>query len=84
MQPAPLPQPQLYPTEPVPGYQDSSFDLRAGLEVSALAVKSLPAEVVVEFQRLRSIWRSTSARPSVAAPATESPAPLVDGRHRAR
>ena len=39
-----------------PGYLLSSFDLRAGLEVSALALTALPAEVLGELTRLRLSW----------------------------
>jgi hypothetical protein len=42
--------------EATPGYLISSFELRAGLEISLLAVASLPAEVLRELQRLRSCW----------------------------
>jgi hypothetical protein len=37
-------------------YRVSSYELRAGLEVAALAVDSLPADVLREFQRLRGCW----------------------------
>lgn len=38
------------------GYLTSSFELRAGLEISAVAMAHLPAELLQEFQRLRSSW----------------------------
>lgn len=37
-------------------YRVSSYELRAGLEVAALTVESLPADVLREFQRLRGCW----------------------------
>jgi hypothetical protein len=45
------------------GYMVSSFELSAGLEVTAVAVNSLPAEVLREFQRLRLCWEQPPARP---------------------
>lgn len=42
--------------EGAPGYLVSSVELRAGLEVTALAISSLPAEVLRELQRLRQSW----------------------------
>jgi hypothetical protein len=39
------------------GYLLSSLDLRAGLEMRRVAVAQLPAEVLRELLRLRSIWR---------------------------
>jgi hypothetical protein len=42
--------------EGTPGYLISSFELRTGVEVSLLAVASLPAEVLRELQRLRRCW----------------------------
>ncbi len=44
--------------EAAPGYLTSSFELRAGLEVSALALSQLPAEVLGELMRLRDSWAS--------------------------
>jgi hypothetical protein len=44
------------------GYLVSSFELRAGLEVTALAVTSLPAEVLRELQRLRQSWDMPAPR----------------------
>jgi hypothetical protein len=48
-------------------YRVSSFELRDGLEVAALAVDSLPAEVLREFQRLRGCWAHTVGPDSSAA-----------------
>jgi len=39
-----------------PGYLTSSFELRTGLEVTALTLSQLPAEVLRELQRLRNCW----------------------------
>ncbi len=44
------------------GYLLSSFELRAGLEVTALAITSLPAEVLRELQRLRQSWDMPAPR----------------------
>ena len=44
------------------GYRESSHDLRAGLEVSAVNMTSLPVELVSELLRLRKTWaRSAGA-----------------------
>ncbi len=51
-----------------PGYLISSFELRAGVEVSLLAVASLPAEVLRELQRLRCVWDDMPLRPVLPAP----------------
>ncbi len=63
--PAPTPTPTSLPVhaehlrgEAAPGYLTSSFELRAGLEVSALALSQLPAEVLGELMRLRDSWSS--------------------------
>ncbi len=37
-------------------YLTSSFELRAGLEVTALALSQLPADVLRELMRLRDSW----------------------------
>lgn len=63
--PAPAPAPAVPPlpaigAEPAPGYLTSSFELRAGLEVSAIALSQLPAEVLRELLRLRESWRAAS------------------------
>ncbi len=50
--------------EGAPGYLISSFELRSGLEVSALAVSTLPAEILREMQRLRRCWDLASAAPA--------------------
>jgi len=55
------------PGEGTPGYLISSFELRAGLEISMLAVASLPAEVLRELQRLRSCWDDAPLNPSAPA-----------------
>jgi hypothetical protein len=59
--PLPLPMPaQRAPLrgEAAAGYLTSSFDLRAGLEVSAVALSQLPAEVMRELLRLRDSWET--------------------------
>jgi hypothetical protein len=38
------------------GYRLSSDELRAGLEVNALALTALPVELVVELMRMRRSW----------------------------
>lgn len=55
--PAAVPVPAVG-AEPAPGYLTSSFELRAGLEVSAIALSQLPAEVLRELLRLRESWRA--------------------------
>ena len=35
----------------------SSFELHAGLDVRVLALTQLPAEVLIELQRLHGVWR---------------------------
>ena len=52
---APAPSPAVR-VDGAPGYLTSSFELRAGLEVTALAFSQLPVEVLRELQRLRSCW----------------------------
>ncbi len=42
--------------EAAPGYLTSSFELRAGLEVSAVALCQLPTEVMRELQRMQGSW----------------------------
>jgi hypothetical protein len=37
-------------------YLTSSFELRAGLDVSLVAIGQLPAEVLRELNRLRNCW----------------------------
>ena len=37
-------------------YMVSSFELRAGLEVTSLAIPQVSAEVLRELQRLRRVW----------------------------
>ena len=38
-------------------YRVSSFELRAGLEVSLLPITQLPADLLRELQRLRDGWQ---------------------------
>jgi len=50
------------PAEALPGFDRegyllSSLDLRAGLEMRRVAVAQLPADVLRELLRLRSVWR---------------------------
>jgi len=55
--PAPVPVPAEHVRgEAASGYLTSSFELRAGLEVTALALSQLPAEVLRELMRLRDCW----------------------------
>jgi hypothetical protein len=49
--------------EAAPGYLVSSFELRAGLEVSLLALAALPADVLREFYRLHLSWGGTPRLP---------------------
>lgn len=63
--PMPMPMPLPMVAQPAPlrgeaaaGYLTSSFDLRAGLEVSAVALSQLPAEVMRELLRLRDSWET--------------------------
>jgi hypothetical protein len=52
-------------------YRVSSFELRDGLEVAALAVDTLPAELRREFQRLRGCWAqvvSADSSPAIPLP----------------
>jgi hypothetical protein len=51
--------------ETAPGYLTSSFELRAGLEVSAVALSQLPAEVMRELLRLQGSWDGSA--PALAA-----------------
>jgi hypothetical protein len=46
----------------------SSFDLSSGLDVSAVAITSLPADVLREFQRLRRCWEPAPVLASPAQP----------------
>lgn len=57
------PQPRRVPavrdslrSESAHGYLTSSFELRAGLDVSLVAIGQLPVEVLRELHRLRSCW----------------------------
>jgi hypothetical protein len=50
--------------EATPGYLVSSFELRAGLEISLLAVTSLPTETLRELQRSRRCWDDGPLLPS--------------------
>jgi hypothetical protein len=50
------------------GYLVSSFELSSGLEVTPLAVASLPAEVLRELQRLRLSWEPAPKPAGPAAP----------------
>ena len=43
------------------GYMMSSMDLHAGLETTALAIGTLPVEVLRELLRLRESWSSPSS-----------------------
>ena len=43
------------------GYMMSSMDLRAGLETTALAIGTLPVEVLRELLRLRESWSSPAS-----------------------
>ena len=49
--------------EGAPCYRVSSFELSSGLEVTALAINSLPADVLRELQRLSDCWDRPSALP---------------------
>jgi hypothetical protein len=51
------------------GYMLSSFELNSGLDVTAVAITSLSADVLREFQRLRRCWEPA------AAPASQAPRP---------
>jgi hypothetical protein len=42
--------------EEAAGYMLSSIDLRRGLDISAVAVSALPADVLRELTRLRRCW----------------------------
>ena len=63
--PMPMPMPMPPSAQPVPlrgdaaaGYLTSSFDLRTGLEVSAVALSQVPAEMMRELLRLRDSWET--------------------------
>ena len=43
------------------GYMMSSMDLHAGLETTALAIGTLPVEVLRELLRLRESWSPTNS-----------------------
>ena len=44
-------------------YRVSSFELRAGLDLSLLPLSLLPADMLRELQRLRRCWQHGSAPP---------------------
>ncbi len=52
--------PMALQVEAASGYLTSSFELRAGLEVSALALSQVPAEVMHELLRLQGSWDGTA------------------------
>lgn len=56
MNPIPVPPRPARVVETGHSYRVSSYELRDGLEIAALAIESLPADVLREFQRLRGCW----------------------------
>ena len=66
--------------EAAPGYLTSSFELRSGLEVSAVALSQLPAEVMCELLRLQDSWGG----PAQAQPGRlQAPEPSAASRSHA-
>ena len=59
--------PDLQRRDSSTSYQVSSFELRAGLEVSLLPATQLPVDLLRELQRLRDCWqRDLAPLPSLA------------------
>ena len=56
----PPPAQRLPEREEAAGYMLSSIDLRRGLDISAVAVNALPAEILRELTRLRRSWEAIS------------------------
>ena len=50
-------------------YLVSSFELRAGLEVTLLSLSQVPTDTLRELQRLRRCWQQDSALPWLPLPA---------------
>ena len=55
--------PDLQRRDSSTSYRVSSFELRAGLEVSLLPITQLPADLLGELQRLRDGWQRDLALP---------------------